>query len=189
MMATSGHFRAIEHGFDTVPAGGLLECGAGVKQGTFGPGPADQLQAHGKAVGRESHRQREFAEAIEIPASAEQLVLSGVGPTVSNASAPPDTAASYGDTATQTRNVLGQIEHILRARGYQMGDIVSMRALIVADPATGKPDFTGFSGVYNQYFGTGTQPNVPVRTRARQGRRRGRLRSFAIFPIFCQLAA
>ncbi|MDW3687223.1 RidA family protein [Cupriavidus sp. CV2] len=127
---------------------------------------AEQIVRHRNPAHMTEPWAREFAEVIEIPAGAEQLVLSGVGPTVANASAPPDTAASYGDTATQTRNVLGQIERILKDRGYQMGDIVSMQALIVADPATGKPDFTGFSGVYNQYFGTGKQPNVPVRTRA-----------------------
>lgn len=127
---------------------------------------AEQIVRHRNPAHMTEPWAREFAEVIEIPASAEQLVLSGVGPTVGNAAAPPDTAASYGDTATQTRNVLGQIERILKDRGYQMGDIVSMQALIVADPATGKPDFTGFSGVYNQYFGTDKQPNVPVRTRA-----------------------
>ncbi|MDQ0143220.1 RidA family protein [Cupriavidus necator] len=127
---------------------------------------ADQIVRYRNPAHMTEPWAREFAEVIEIPANAQQLVLSGVGPTVANASAPPDTAASYGDTATQTGNVLGQIERILKDRGYSMGDIVSMQALIVADPATGKPDFTGFSNVYNQYFGTDKQPNVPVRTRA-----------------------
>ncbi len=127
---------------------------------------AEQIVRHRNPAHMTEPWAREFAEVIEIPANAQQLVLSGVGPTVANASAPPDTAASYADTATQTRNVLGQIERILKDRGYRMSDIVSMQALIVADPATGKPDFTGFSSVYNQYFGTDEQPNVPVRTRA-----------------------
>lgn len=127
---------------------------------------AEQIVRHRNPAHMTEPWAREFAEVIEIPANAQQLVLSGVGPPVANASAPPDTAASYGDTATQTRNVLGQIERILQDRGYRMGDIVSMQALIVADPATGKPDFTGFSSAYNQYFGTDKQPNVPVRTRA-----------------------
>lgn len=127
---------------------------------------AEQIVRHRNPAHMTEPWAREFAEVIEIPANAQQLVLSGVRPTVANASAPPDTAASYGDTATQTRNVLGQIERILKDRGYSMGDIVSMQALIVADPATGKPDFTGFSSVYNQHFGTDKQPNVPVRKRA-----------------------
>lgn len=110
---------------------------------------------------------REFAEAIEIPAGAATIVLSGVGPAVADVDAEPGTVAAYGDTATQTRSVLQQIEAILRRRSYAVGDIVSMQALIVGDPARGgKPDFDGFSIVYNEYFGTARQPNVPARTRA-----------------------
>jgi len=127
---------------------------------------AEQIVRHRNFAHMAEPWAREFAEVIEIPANVEQVVLSGVGPRVTNASAPPDTAASYGNTATQTRDVLEQIERILKDRGYRMGDIVSMQAMIVADPATGKPDFTGFSGVYNQFFGTDKQPNVPVRTRS-----------------------
>lgn len=110
---------------------------------------------------------REFAEAIELPATARSVVLSGVGPLVSNRSAPADTAAAYGDTATQAQSVFTQIRKALEARGYSMADVTSMQALFVGDPSKGgQPDFKGFSEVYNQHFGTATQPNVPTRTRA-----------------------
>jgi len=110
---------------------------------------------------------REFSESIEIPAGVDQLLLSGVGPMIADAAAPADTVQSYGDTEVQTRSVLLQIKSTLEKRGYAMGDIVSMQALIVGDPRKGgEADFAGFSKVYNQFFGTKEQPNVPVRTRA-----------------------
>jgi enamine deaminase RidA (YjgF/YER057c/UK114 family) len=110
---------------------------------------------------------REFAEAIEVPVNARQLVLSGVGPQVVDDAAPAGSVQAYGDTAVQTLSVIGQIEATLNRHGYGLGDIVSMQALLVADPAAdGVADFEGFSAIYNQYFGTAAQPNVPTRTRA-----------------------
>ena len=110
---------------------------------------------------------REFAESIEIPSTAKSIVLSGVGPLMTNKSAPMDSVAAYGDTGTQTKSVLSQIEEILSGKGYTMADVVSMQALIVGDPKkNGEADFKAFSDVYNTYFGTASQPNVPVRTRA-----------------------
>lgn len=110
---------------------------------------------------------REFAEAIEVPVNARQLVLSGVGPQVIDATAPAGSVQAYGDTAAQTLSVIRQIDATLARHGYELGDIVSMQALLVADPLSdGVADFEGFSGVYNQYFGTPAQPNVPARTRA-----------------------
>ena len=110
---------------------------------------------------------REFAEAIEVPLNARQLVLSGVGPQVVNDAAPAGSVQAYGDTAVQTLSVIRQIEATLTRHGYELGDIVSMQALLVADPAAdGVADFEGFSAIYNQYFGTPAQPNVPTRTRA-----------------------
>jgi|GEM_PF-1374619 len=110
---------------------------------------------------------REFAEAIEVTGTTSYLYLSGVGPRVADPSAPSGSIRSYGDTETQTRSVLEQIKQILGQKGYAMGDIISMQALLVADPNVGqRADFTAFSKVYNQYFGTPDQPDVPVRTRA-----------------------
>ncbi|WP_341520504.1 RidA family protein [Pseudomonas sp. G.S.17] len=110
---------------------------------------------------------REFAEAIEVPVNARQLVLSGVGPQVVDDAAPAGSVQAYGDTAVQTLSVIRQIEATLTRHGYGLGDIVSMQALLVADPAAdGVADFEGFSAIYNQYFGTPAQPNVPTRTRA-----------------------
>lgn len=109
----------------------------------------------------------EFAQSIEVPAHARQLILSGVGPKIINAAAEPGTVQAYGDTTQQTLSVIEQIEATLHSHGYTLGDIVTLQALLVAAPdADGVADFAGFSGVYNQYFGTAAQPNVPACTRA-----------------------
>lgn len=110
---------------------------------------------------------REFAESIEVRGVADQILLSGVGPMVANKKAPADTVASYGNTEIQTLSVLSQIKHTLEQKGYTMADVISMQALIVGDPKKGgDADFEGFSNVYNRFFGTKEQPNVPIRTRA-----------------------
>lgn len=130
--------------------------------------PAEaQIARHKNSAHLTQSWAREFAESIEVPSTARSIVLSGVGPLVANKSAPIDSVAAYGDTETQTKSVLSQIEEILTSKGYAMADVVSMQALIVGDPQkNGEADFKAFSDVYNTYFGTATQPNVPARTRA-----------------------
>jgi enamine deaminase RidA (YjgF/YER057c/UK114 family) len=128
---------------------------------------SDQIERHKNPAHMTEPWAREFAEAIEVPATAEYIYLSGVGPMVANKNAPANTVKSYGDTETQTRSVLAQIKETLQNKGYTMADIVSMQAMIVGDPAkNGQADFSGFSKVYNEHFGTTSQPDVPVRTRA-----------------------
>ena len=110
---------------------------------------------------------REFSEAIEIPAGAKYIVLSGVGALPSNPDAESHTVAQFGDTRAQTKSVLDQISHILGSKGYTLGDVVAVQAIFVGDPANnGKPDYEGFSSVYLEYFGSTTQPNLPTRTRS-----------------------
>ena len=46
---------------------------------------------------------REFSDAIEIPAGAKYIVLSGVGALPSNLDAEPHTVAHFGDTRAQTK--------------------------------------------------------------------------------------
>ncbi|MBZ5794645.1 RidA family protein [Burkholderia contaminans] len=110
---------------------------------------------------------REFSEAIEVPAGAKTITLSGVGALPFNREAGPRTIEYFGDIQTQTRSVLDQIRQILEAKGYALGDVVTVQALFVADPANDDmPNFDAFSTVYRDYFGSTAQPNLPTRTRA-----------------------
>jgi enamine deaminase RidA (YjgF/YER057c/UK114 family) len=128
---------------------------------------ADSIIRHLHPASSDEPWAREFAQSIEVPARARQLILSGVGPQVIDAAAPSGSIQAYGDTAQQTLSVIEQIKATLHCHGYALGDIVNMQALLVAPPGDdGVADFAGFSRVYNEYFGTPAQPSVPARTRA-----------------------
>ena len=78
--------------------------------------------------------------------------------------ASPVTPGVYGDTKTQTLNVLGKIQSLLKEQGLTMGDVVQMHVFMAGDPAKGgKLDFDGMNAAYDQFFGTPEQPNKPVR--------------------------
>ncbi len=100
-----------------------------------------------------------IASAVTVPAGADTYYLSGVVPARL-------ADGSYGaNTEQQTVSVLRAIDSHLKRLGLGMGDVVKMQVFLVADPKRGdKMDFTGFMQGYNQFFGTGAQPNTPARS-------------------------
>lgn len=107
-----------------------------------------------------------IAMAIEVPASATIVNLSGQLPSVANPDAPKDSIEAYGDTETQTVSVLRKIESILKSMGLTMGDVIRMQVFLVGDPNKGgKMDFEGFMRGYTRFFGKDAgQPNLPTRS-------------------------
>lgn len=106
-----------------------------------------------------------IALAVEIPADATLVYLSGQVPAVINEAAGPDTVAAFGDTEAQTVSVLEKIEGILTDLDLTMSDVVKMQAFLVGDPdLENKMDFAGFMAGYTQFFGTTEQPNLPSRS-------------------------
>lgn len=106
-----------------------------------------------------------IAQAVEIPADATLVYLSGQVPAVTNQSADRSTIAAFGDTETQTVSVLGKIEDILTSLDLTMSDVVKMQVFLVGDPEMeGSMDFAGFMSGYTQFFGTEEQPNLPSRS-------------------------
>jgi enamine deaminase RidA (YjgF/YER057c/UK114 family) len=106
-----------------------------------------------------------IAAAVEVPAGATTVYLSGMVPPLADATAPANTPAAYGDTQAQTVSVLKAIETQLTGIGLTMGDVVKMQVFLVGDPAMeGKMDFGGFMKGYVQFFGTEVQPKLPVRS-------------------------
>ncbi|WP_175884914.1 Rid family hydrolase [Burkholderia sp. BCC0044] len=127
----------------------------------------DTIVRHPSPAHLDASWAREFSEAIEVPASARTITLSGVGALPSNLDAAPHTVSYFGDLQTQTKSVFEQIQRTLEAKGYALGDVTAVLALFVAKPATnGAPDYNVFSNVYSDYFGSAAQPNLPTRTRA-----------------------
>lgn len=106
-----------------------------------------------------------ISAAVEVPAGATTVYLSGMVPTVADAAADPRSVAAYGDTRTQTLSVLAVIRSQLQAIGLDLGDVVKMQVFLVGDPAhDGRMDFAGFMRGYSEHFGTPEQPNLPVRS-------------------------
>lgn len=106
-----------------------------------------------------------IAMAVEIPATATVVNLSGVVPSRIDTHAAPDSVAAYGDTEAQTISVLKGIEKNLQSLGLKMSDVIKMQVFLVGDPAKGgKMDFAGFMKGYTQFFGTPEHPNLPSRS-------------------------
>ncbi|MGC1306272.1 MAG: RidA family protein [Phormidesmis sp.] len=106
-----------------------------------------------------------IALAVEIPADATLVYLSGQVPAVTDETAEPGTIAAFGDTEAQTVNVLEKIQGILTELDLTMADVVKMQAFLVGDPGLeGRMDFAGFMAGYTQFFGTEEQPNLPSRS-------------------------
>jgi enamine deaminase RidA (YjgF/YER057c/UK114 family) len=94
-----------------------------------------------------------ISQAVKVPAGSETLYVSGITP---DPVAPPAAGAQpvFGDTKAQTISVLTKIQGIMKSQGYELGDAVMMRVLLVGDPAKGGAmDFAGMMEGYNQFFG------------------------------------
>lgn len=104
-----------------------------------------------------------IAAAVDVPAGARTVYLSGNVPDVADPAAPAGSVARYGDTAAQTRSILAKIDKQLAGLGLGMGDVVMMRVYLVAPPGQPRMDFAGMMKAYSERFGTAAQPNKPAR--------------------------
>jgi len=87
-----------------------------------------------------------IARAVEVPATAATVYLSGQVPDRID-------AQNYGTTEQQTLSVLGKIEAQLKAINLSMQDVVKMTVFLVGDPANNNAmDFAGFMKGYSQFF-------------------------------------
>ncbi len=106
-----------------------------------------------------------ISRAVELPANAKLVYVSGQVPPVVNADAPKNSLDAFGDTTIQTVGVLERIQSALSDVGLTMGDVVKMQVFLVGDPNNGgMMDFAGFMEGYTQFFGTEEQPNLPARS-------------------------
>jgi enamine deaminase RidA (YjgF/YER057c/UK114 family) len=106
-----------------------------------------------------------ISAAVEVPAGATTVYLSGKVPPVIDDKAAKDSVSAYGNTEKQTLGVLGAIRDQLKGLGLGMRDVVKMQVFLVGDPDQGgKMDFAGFMKGYTQFFGTAEQPNLPSRS-------------------------
>lgn len=104
-----------------------------------------------------------IAQAVTLPPNATIHFISGQVPPAVNKAVDQNSIAAFGDTRTQTANVLLKIKDILAGMGLGLGDVVKMQVFLVGDPnKNGRADVAGFMEGYTQFFG-GAQPNLPAR--------------------------
>ncbi|RVV98661.1 hypothetical protein EKE94_07050 [Mesobaculum littorinae] len=103
-------------------------------------------------------------QAVEVPADATLVYLSGTVPQVVDDTAEDGAPEKYGDTAAQTESTLASIEGKLAELDLTMGDVIKMQAYLVRPEGADAMDFGGFMEGYTQYFGTEEQPNLPTRS-------------------------
>lgn len=106
-----------------------------------------------------------ISNAVEIPASANLVYLSGKVPSVIDKTKAATDVAAFGDTEAQTVSVLQSIDAQLKSMGLTMSDVVKMQVFLVKDVNKGgRADTAGFMKGYTQFFGTVEQPNLPSRS-------------------------
>lgn len=105
-----------------------------------------------------------ISRAVEVPGNATVVYLSGAVPSVINGAADPSAPDAFGNTEAQTVSVLQSIEATLTGLNLQMGDVFRMQVFLVAPDGTDAMDFAGFMAGYTRFFGTETQPHLPVRS-------------------------
>ncbi|WP_171060559.1 Rid family hydrolase [Poseidonocella sp. HB161398] len=112
-----------------------------------------------------------WAEAVELPANARLLFLSGQGPEMIPGAPDPEAIESHGDMERQTFSVLSVIRAALAAKGYAMADIVKMIAYLRCAPGQGTLDLEGFGRAYRRFFGDGGDLcQLPARSRVEVAR-------------------
>lgn len=103
-------------------------------------------------------------ESVEVPAGATTLYLSGQIASPINPATPPTSLADMGNTEQQSRNIYEKIGKILKARGYEMRDVIKVTIFLAADPALGKMDFAGANAAFDAYFNVPNNPTTVART-------------------------
>lgn len=101
---------------------------------------------------------------VSVPAGSSYLYTSGTTPPVLNKDG-ASVYERYGDTKTQAKGVLKNIENQLKEKGLTMNDVIYLRAYLVADPnKDNKFDFKGWNEAYAEYFNNEANPVKTARS-------------------------
>src|SRR5688572_5362242 len=98
--------------------------------------------------------QSPISASVEIPSGSRIVYISGTVPDPVDADAAQGSVERFGDTAAQTRSILGKIQAQLRQHELDLGDVVMMRVFLVAPPGQEQMDFAGMMSAYREFFGT-----------------------------------
>ncbi|WP_036746201.1 RidA family protein [Paenibacillus sp. UNC451MF] len=101
---------------------------------------------------------------VSVPGGSSYLYTSGTTPPVLNKDG-TTVYERYGDTKTQAKGVLKNIENQLKEKGLTMNDVIYLRAYLVADPnKENKFDFKGWNEAYAEYFNNESNPVKTARS-------------------------
>jgi enamine deaminase RidA (YjgF/YER057c/UK114 family) len=121
--------------------------------------------AHAHDIVRRATDGIPIASSVTVPAGSDLVFLSGMLADAADSKAPAGSIERFGDTAAQTKSVLGKIAKELDALGLTMADVVKMNVFLVGDPRQGGAmDLQGLMHGYLQFFGTNGQKSLPART-------------------------
>lgn len=102
---------------------------------------------------------------VAVPANRAWLWTSGTVPAMANPQAAEGTRERWGDTQTQARSILKNIEGQLVAKGLSLKDVVYLRVYVAPDKyKNGQFDFPGWFAAYAEFFGTTANPTKTARS-------------------------
>jgi len=127
---------------------------------------AATVSAHAHDIIRHANPNLPIASSVLVPEGTDLVFVSGMLADAANASAPAGSIERLGDTATQTRSVLGKLARELESYGLTMADVVKMNVYVVGDSRKGGAvDIDGLMKAYMQFFGIRAQEKaLPART-------------------------
>lgn len=115
--------------------------------------------ANAQGVKRVDRPPGTLSNTVTVPANYETIYISGTTSGSGGTPTPPG-----ADTEAQATIIYEKFKTWLATEKLTLGDIVSMRIYLVADPAKGpRMDTAGSNAAYAKYFGTAEQPNKPTR--------------------------
>ncbi len=106
-----------------------------------------------------------ISESVEVTAGQNMIFLSGKVPTKIDPQSEDESLEAYGDTKTQTINVLNQIKQHLETLDLTMEDVVKMQVFLVGgEESGGTMDFKGFMEGYSQFYDEKVTEKLPARS-------------------------
>ena len=102
---------------------------------------------------------------VAVPANRAWVWTSGTVPAMANPQAAEGTRERWGDTQTQARSVLRNIEAQLAAKGLTLRHVAYLRVYVAPDKfKNGQFDFAGWFAAYAEFFGTAANPTKTARS-------------------------
>ncbi|MBW4580961.1 MAG: RidA family protein [Tildeniella nuda ZEHNDER 1965/U140] len=106
-----------------------------------------------------------IARGVAFPKNVGFYFTSGTVPPAVNLDAPATSRERFGDTYTQAKGTLEQIESLLKEEGLSLKDVAFLICYLVPDPAlNGQVDYQGWFRAYGEFFSNEANPVKTARS-------------------------